>query len=187
MNEEYLWDKSGEPEPEVQELEQVLGTLRYQPKPLQRPERLVRAQTNYRPLAAIAATVVLTLLAALLWSRLGVEKRTPPQRVESAQNVEVKSPNPPQLARSQSNSEDAHQVVSPPQRSTPATPRANRVAGKRNRTSSTLNAGELAEAVKAKQQLLIALRLASEKLNLAQKKVQNPTAPNQIRNQHKIG
>jgi hypothetical protein len=42
------------------------------------------------------------------------------------------------------------------------------------------------EAVLAKEQLMTALRLASEKLNLAQRKTQNPSV-NQIRNQHKLG
>ena len=34
---DYLWDKTGEPDPEVQELEEILGTLRYQPRPLEIP------------------------------------------------------------------------------------------------------------------------------------------------------
>jgi hypothetical protein len=31
MKEDYLWDKTGEPDPEIQQLEEILGTLRYQP------------------------------------------------------------------------------------------------------------------------------------------------------------
>jgi hypothetical protein len=42
---------------------------------------------------------------------------------------------------------------------------------------------ELAE----KEQVLVALRLVSAKLNLAQRKTQVPSQPNMIRNQHKIG
>ena len=38
MNEEYLWDKSGEPDSEIQELEETLGSLRYQPKGLDLPD-----------------------------------------------------------------------------------------------------------------------------------------------------
>ena len=37
---DYLWDKTGEPDPEVQELEEILGTLRYQPRPLDIPAGL---------------------------------------------------------------------------------------------------------------------------------------------------
>jgi hypothetical protein len=43
MNEEYLWDKSGEPDPEIQELEETLGSLRYQPNVLN-----YRTTTNSR-------------------------------------------------------------------------------------------------------------------------------------------
>jgi hypothetical protein len=42
------------------------------------------------------------------------------------------------------------------------------------------------EAVEAKEQLMLALRVASEKLKLAQRRTQGPP-PNQIKNQHKIG
>ena len=29
MNDDYLWDKTGQPDPEIQKLEEILGTLRY--------------------------------------------------------------------------------------------------------------------------------------------------------------
>jgi hypothetical protein len=60
MNDDYLWDKSGEPDPQIQQLEEILGTLRYQPQPLNLPRR-----RNYLALLAIAATVVMALLAVL--------------------------------------------------------------------------------------------------------------------------
>jgi len=50
MNEEYLWDKSGEPDPEVQELEQILGALRYQPKALDLSDGVQpRSRNRYLP------------------------------------------------------------------------------------------------------------------------------------------
>ena len=61
MNDDYLWDKSGEPDPQIQQLEEILGTLRYQPKPLKLPEA-ARPRRKYFPLLAIAATVVIALL-----------------------------------------------------------------------------------------------------------------------------
>jgi len=33
MNDNYLWDRTGEANGEVQRLEELLGTLRYQPQP----------------------------------------------------------------------------------------------------------------------------------------------------------
>ena len=40
MKEDYLWDKTGDPDPEIQQLEEILGTLRYEPKPLELPQDL---------------------------------------------------------------------------------------------------------------------------------------------------
>jgi hypothetical protein len=45
----------------------------------------------------------------------------------------------------------------------------------------------VAEAQAAKQQLLLALRVASAKLTVAQKRMQGANPANQIQNQHKIG
>ncbi len=56
MSDDYLWDRSGEPDPEVQRLERILGSLRYErPAPLlvERPRR-----SRYRFLAAAAAALV---------------------------------------------------------------------------------------------------------------------------------
>jgi cytoskeletal protein RodZ len=69
---DYLWDKTGEPEEDVAELEQLLGTLRYEPRPLAIPEELRArtARTPFRPQRsfkwqrlAVAASLLLTLLA----------------------------------------------------------------------------------------------------------------------------
>jgi len=75
----------------------------------------------------------------------------------------------------------------PPRKTQPA----NSVAfnGKRHNRASApvLTAAQEKEAEEAKAQLLMALRVASEKLNLVQRKTQGAGGPNQIRNQHKIG
>ena len=41
IEDDYLWDKTGEPDAEIQQLEQVLGTLRHQPRSLEIPAGLV--------------------------------------------------------------------------------------------------------------------------------------------------
>lgn len=184
MNDKYLWDKSGEPDPEVKELEQILGTLRYQPKPLQLDQLAKAGRRSYTHLLAIAAVFLITVLAAGLWFR----------RVERA----VPTIKPSDIASNGDNN-----VIPPPSdRSNPeneagSSPAKNVAPGHQpvvanyrhamKHKSSGMSARELDEGLKAKEQLLMALRLASEKLNLAQKKVQNPTNLNQIRNQHKIG
>src|SRR2546421_2133258 len=71
---DYLWDKTGEPEEDVEELEQLLGTLRYEPRPFELPETFgarATARNSFRapqrPLRwqrlALAASLLLTLLA----------------------------------------------------------------------------------------------------------------------------
>ncbi|MGH9881321.1 MAG: hypothetical protein ACRD6N_07785, partial [Pyrinomonadaceae bacterium] len=55
------------------------------------------------------------------------------------------------------------------------------------RRQRDLTSVERAEAKNAKEQLLLALRLASAKLNLAQKRTQAMPPASLIRNQHKVG
>ena len=138
MNDDYLWDKSGAPDPQIQELEEILGTLRYQPKPLNLPRR-----RNYLALLAIAATVVMALLAGGLWLQVRKPEATiPPVAFVTPENPKT---NPPLSVAS----------------NTPKT-RKPRVVKHVNR-----------EALAAKQQLMFALRLASEKLNAASRRTQH--------------
>jgi hypothetical protein len=151
MNDDYLWDRSGEPDSEIQRLEEILGTLRYQPKP-----RQLAPRRNYVPLLAIAATVAIALLAGGLWLR--VESRD-----ASIPSVAIAATSDPVIGLPWSSSSNP-----PIKRRT--------VVVRRDRQD--------AEALAAKQQLMLALRLASEKLNSAYRRTQTPT---QIKNQHKAG
>jgi hypothetical protein len=69
---DYLWDKTGEPEEDVAQLENLLGALKCQPRPLEIPAAAMPApaETATRPLTifsrprlALAASLILTLLA----------------------------------------------------------------------------------------------------------------------------
>jgi len=161
MNEDYLWDKSGEPDPEIQELEQILAPLRYQPKPLELP--VVVRRRSYLPLA-IAATLLIGLLLMGVWLRL--------RRQES--------PQPQQEAKSVPSGFKVEETPSPAVVKNTDSPR------KPMRKRRSFNRREHEEAIAAKEQLMLALRLASEKLKLAQRRTQGPS-PNQIKNQHKVG
>ena len=63
MNEDYLWDKSGPPDPEVVHLEQLLVPFRHQQKP---PVRRIP-----KALGWLAAAAVLTAAVAIPLSRRG--------------------------------------------------------------------------------------------------------------------
>ena len=174
MNEDYLWDKSGEPDPQIQQLEEILGTLRYQPKPFEVPAHVpAPRRRTYFPLVAIAATLLVALLAGGIWLRVRTRNAPQPQYVQVPTRPVEEKP-----------------ITNEPEK-TPAPPKehvaVNRVPRKRS-SAPVLSKREREEALAAKQQLMIALRLASEKLNLAHRKTQSPTSPaNQIKNQHRVG
>jgi len=172
MNEDYLWDKSGEPDPEIQQLEEILGTLRYQPKPFEVPGNVpAPRRRSYFPLVAIAATLLVALLAGGIWLRVRTRHEPRPQYVQV--------PTPPV---------EGKPITSEPEKM-PAPPKehvaVNRVPRKRS-SLPALSKREREEALAAKQQLMIALRLASEKLNLIHRRTQS-TPANQIKNQHRVG
>jgi len=163
MNDDYLWDKSGEPDPEIQELENILAPLRYQPTPLELPDDVVvRRKWNYFPLLAIAATVLIALLAAGVWLRVRTENPTQPQQAKSIPSV-PSVPGVPGVDKETPAPEVVQNVESP-----------KKVVRKR----SYVKKRESKEAIAAKEQVMLALRLASEKLKLAQKQIKTP---------HKIG
>src|SRR5262249_53544350 len=59
MNEDYLWDRSGPPDPDVERLEQALAPLRYR----HRPELVRPAHSRARIWMAAAAALLLCALA----------------------------------------------------------------------------------------------------------------------------
>jgi len=191
MNDNYLWDRSGEPDPEVQNLEEILGTLRYQPRPLEIPND-VRLKVN-GPLftkLAIAAAIGLIAIALGLWVNFNRPSTVPAVVAKHDSQTDQKRNAPqPQIAPNDNTPQLA--VVKDP---TPTNiqkrhrePARTLVAQNKSRDAvirpSTLTPQELAE----KEQVLLALRLVSAKLNIAQRKTQGLPQPNIIRNQHKIG
>jgi negative regulator of sigma E activity len=138
MNDDYLWDKSGEPDPQIQQLEEILGTLRYQPQPLNLPRR-----RNYLALLAIAATVVMALLAGALWTQIQRQEASIPE-------IAIVEPAPVK--------------ANPFYTSSPLAPAKRK---------PRLTRHDRQEALAAKQQLMFALRLASEKLNAASRRTQH--------------
>jgi len=197
-NADYLWDKTGEPDPEIQQLEEILGALRYQPRPLEIPAGLQvgRERSFFRSYAsplAIAATVAMLLLGLGLWLGLQRLQRSPQQIVKSPDTPQVR-PLPPNekqnsaVAVASPEPEQKRIVESPHRRVNPSSLARN---SKRDRNTAVkdqqLTLKQQQEARAAKDQLMLALRVTSMKLNLAQRKAQSTNAPDLIHNQHKIG
>jgi len=72
MNDDYLWDRSGEPDPEVERLERVLGEYRYRETPL---SPVLRSHFSWQRkpwvmFAAAAAAAILIVVAGLWIVRL---------------------------------------------------------------------------------------------------------------------
>jgi hypothetical protein len=186
MNDNYLWDRTGEPDADVQQLEELLGSLRYQPRPLEIPANInVRRKRPFIPLA-IAAAIALLILGAGLWIRFG---NSNPSRNEEAKRERQSIAAPP--SETPPVTPDSRIVSLPPTPPTADLPRHRKmnqtmVALRPRRPiqppAPVLTETELAQ----KEQVLIALRLVSFKLNLAQRRAQGLPQVNSIRN-HKIG
>lgn len=67
MKDDYLWDGSGEPDPEIERLENVLSRYRYQPHSLSPAfaEKLIPRRAPLWPKFAVAAAIILMALAGI--------------------------------------------------------------------------------------------------------------------------
>src|SRR5205809_7341879 len=82
MDNKYLEDRSGEVDPDIQQLDETLGTLGYQRQPLRIPTSLqIGRRRSFYPLMAIAATIALVAIALGLWFAFKQHQVTPPVEV----------------------------------------------------------------------------------------------------------
>jgi hypothetical protein len=185
MREDYLWDRSGEPDPEIERLELTLQKLRHQPRPLRLPVARVSRQP-FRNLTAIAAALVLMVLAGGTWLALRRSNDTTAHRLtlarqssgtlaglhNSADSFTLKTEEatvkrdanalPTQTAREANRPrrmiEERYTLLT----------LAGRAAPKRRADEEqVIKEGEI-----AKERLMLALHFASSKLNLVQRKIQ---------------
>jgi hypothetical protein len=185
MKDDYLWDRSGKPDAEIQELEAILGTLRYQPQPLEIPSHI---QIGYRrrffPAMAIAAAIALLAVLVAAWFSFN---RRPAPALQVVNNSQIDQPMKTTLPPPNNQALVPAGVKNAIPSSVPKHREAlagNRIRVPRTQTRQpALTPQELAE----KEQVLVALRLVSFKLNVAQRKTLGPPPLNTIRNQHKIG
>jgi len=198
MNDDYLWDRTGEPDPEIQQLEEVLGTLRYQPRPLAIPAHVEsgKRQSHFSHFAIAAAIAVMVLGGGcwfLLNSRRAVDSaRVPPMPAATAADpasVASKAVGGSEHVIRSANKSTEDDKIAQPRRNRATQMLAGNVSRSRRQVVKKYEAitGERIEAEAAKEQLLLALRVASAKLSLAQKRTQGTYPASMIRNQHKVG
>ena len=197
---DYLWDKTGEPDEDVEQLENLLGALKYQPRPLEIPvtampasPRAPRTLFFSRPRLAIAASLLLMLLAGT-W----LVTRHGEPRADRIAKVEPGSPTPeskrPETAivstgginkdasikhANQAGEGEDKGVVKPPAPRRQRPPRQllarrQKLQQPRVKDDAAKQREELAvseEGREATRKLMLALRLASAKLNFAQREL----------------
>ena len=184
MDDKYLWDRSGEPDAEIQQLEELLGSLRYQPRPLQIPATMnLRRKRTFIPLA-IAAAIALLMIGAGLWLRFANSNH---RSVQQASGV-TPSVVPQETAPAP---KDQLAILPPRGEGKPGSSghrkaSQNLIALKQRRPIQPATPALTEAELEQKEQVLVALRLVSAKLNLAQRRAQGLPQVNAIRN-HKIG
>ena len=195
---DYLWDRSGEPDNEIQELEELLAPLAYQPRPLEIPATIQPGRRrNLYPVLAIAAAVAMVALALGIWFNIQRDAEVTPQKASAPVPVENKDPesaslpdettkSPVVLPNANANPKPRPLVVAngPVRRNRRAV--HDRPSRKSSQAQREMSAAATLEAEAGKEQLMVALRVASAKLNHAVKRAQGGPA-NLIRNQHKVG
>lgn len=197
IEDDYLWDRSGEPDPEIQQLEEILGTLRHQPGSLEIPAGIKTGQNRsffreFRPKLAIAAMIAIAVLGLALWFGLHQVPQPPHQPV-----VIFEGPSTPKdggntnAVLSPNDRPDGSLAAgaTPPNQQASAATHRHRVSAPHNSSlrESQEEASKQKEGEAAKDQLMLALRMASAKLNFAQKKTLNTNPRDLIHNQHKLG
>jgi hypothetical protein len=185
MSDDYLWDRSGEPDPEMERLEKALGKLRHQPQAASLAQ--IAPAVVRRPFfpALAAAAVILLMLAGGLWlalrrsineeqnsPRVLIANPTPGLLAGKELTAPVNAPGvkaagadqPPATIKSGIKRQDA------PRRAIAETRLARNAA--RGATPNNNERDVMREGEEATEKLMMALRFASSKLNLVQKKIQ---------------
>jgi hypothetical protein len=186
MKDDYLWNKSGDADPEIEHLERVLGSLRSK-RSAQDMMPAFKTMQRTRPrnvskLMAIAAALAFAALALGVFAFL--QRQSKKQDVGS-QPVAMVSPLPAQTTVAPA---EAAVIDTTKQDDTQPTPvevfitRPRRPGLETRRRAvnrsleATMHEREQAEGLMAKEQLIKALEITSSKLSFVQKKVKGTAA-----------
>lgn len=198
---DYLWDKTGGADPEVERLEELLGSLAHRPRPLELPPgaaagRRRRALDFARPAAAAALLLAVLAGALVAYRQAGrgfgavaesgpARESTPPLESAPPREGSAAAPEAPgrreQAAAGEGKPFVAAGEEKPSARAAKAShgsrrPRRNAPAPKavgRTRVEVAASPRRPAEAerLQAKEQLVYALRLTSVKLDEVRRRV----------------
>lgn len=184
MKDDYLWDKTGEADPQIEHLERVLGQLRSKRDardlmPAFDNLQRTRPRAFYSKTLLIAASIAFAILA--LGAFAAVVRET---KRQSETAVVMLNPAPPAQAvapaKDTSVRDDESDRPAPVEvsntRMKRSAPEARRRGAARNVLASE-SERERAEGLMAKEQLIKALEITSSKLNVVQKKVQGTNTP----------
>lgn len=178
MNDDYLWDKTGEPDPEIEHIERVLGQLRHQGKPedvLDKHEKLGRPQSGlFRKTFALAAAVAFVALILGAWLSLRQSNKEA-MNAGGVASVELQPATPPQDKQQQVSTAETASArnqapVSVKEAQDKPLPARRRSVNRLRETISSEREQQRGEL--AKEQLIKALQITSSKLDFIQKKVQ---------------
>jgi hypothetical protein len=184
MKDDYLWDKSGEADPEIEHLERVLGSLHSQSSAkdlMPAFDALTRKRPLWRLKAlAIAATLAFAVLA--LGTLIGLQRQMQTRAARDSQVVMVSPVTPSPEAESTSPAKEPEETRKQAEGAMPLTVGVPNVKSERlnpnarrrfinRRREAFINEREQAEGLMAKEQLIKALEITSSKLSVVQKKV----------------
>lgn len=170
MSDDYLWDKSGAPDPETERLEHLLGRLHYQPQPLNLPlaPPVATSRRLLFPSLAAAAAVALIAVAVGVWMSWQAGKKETTQSAATTVNATEERKEQASFAvgpRAETHEQQAQIALN-------QTPRHHAPRYQREENQPGIVPANLTEEERAKAQLMLALHIASSKFNLAQKKIQ---------------
>lgn len=123
MKDDYLWDGSGEPDPEIEHLEKVLGRYRHQPKPLGAAfdQQLLPRRARWWPRLAVAAAIIIMVLAGVWIVRQQPDKQDlagvqPPVQPQEQPQRQVPAPVVPAPPEPKSQSDKGAALARAPKR-----------------------------------------------------------------------
>ncbi len=175
MSDNYLWDRSGEPDPEIENLEKILGRFQHQKSEFHFPNKLDRRNYFIKIGAAAAALMIFLIGGIFSYSRIGIMSGQRQAGGRSTQNNSQPSVALPNFGAVNFSKPNQMIVQSGPD----LAPRNFDSDSSRGyckpRIRHTLIAHSHNEQARAAARLLLAMRIASEKLNGAQRRVEQMT------------